>query len=111
MGDCSHFAVYCVILISVYYVDEEEVHVEYLQHCISTVIIFMDTMCLYFSCKVAKGPYSKICKYPHRCYVKLCEVALGVGSDKDDLEKIRLEKVASFESTNASGNKSMSPTS
>ena len=97
-----------LFLISVYYHDEEEVHVEYLQHCISTVIIFMDTMCLYFSCKVAKGPYSKICKYPHQCYVKLCQKYMGV-EDQNKKIDLKLEKVASYESTN--GNKSVSPTS
>ena len=60
-------------IISIHYDHDDEVHVEYLQHCISTIVVSIDLVCLYLSCRLTKPLYAKICKYPHKFCNKLCE--------------------------------------
>ena len=64
--------------ISVYYHNDNELHVEYLKHTISTLVIFIDIICLYLSCRLSKKLFDRACKHPHKCCIKLCQKALWV---------------------------------
>ena len=80
-------------IISISYHHEDEVNIEYLQHCISTVIIFIDTTCLYLSCKLAVKLYQKTCKYPHLCCTRLCQrwVKIKYGLGGDSIKNVEFE--------------------
>ena len=85
-------------LISVHYDHDDEVHVEYLQHCVSTVVIFIDLICLYLSCRLTKKLYDKLCKYPHKCCNKLCEKTMLVNYTIFNQKEIELKKMQTISS-------------
>ena len=87
--------------ISIYY-DHDEEHTEYLQHCVSTVVIFIDVICLYLSCRLTKSLYNKICKYPHKCCNKLCKKAILINYRLFNSDEIQMRKMQTANSSQLS---------
>jgi len=84
----------CLFVIATHYVHAEEINVEYLQHCISTIAIMIDLCCLYLSGKVAKKIFDVVCKYPHqKCCLLLCTKIIRVRFDKET--KVQMHRVVS----------------
>eukprot|EP01083_Nonionella_stella_P042064 113806_1 len=74
----------CLFIVSTHYAHANEVNIEYLQHCISTISIMIDLFCVYLSCKLSKRIYDVLCKYPHqKCCLLLCQQIVCVRLEND----------------------------
>merc|ERR1712045_301075 len=63
----------CIFVIAAYYVHPNEINIEYLQDCTSTIAIMIDILCLYLSCRLSTRIYDVMCQCPHqKCCVLLC---------------------------------------
>ena len=97
-------------IISTNYDHDDEVRVEYAQHCVSTVVIFIDTICLYLSCRLSKQIYEKFCKYPHKCCTFLCDktidikeqIRIAMNPDENEMTEIVVPRVTSQSSVSPS---------